>query len=205
MVTVKLNGGSLVSENKQTIVTSDLNVVVDASQADTYEPDSSSLVPPSGKVFDKWTRDTATNTLTANWKIAVDSIALDKSTLNVKVNETSVLKVTVLPNNATYKDVTWESSDSTVATVDNNGKVTGVKAGTAIITVASVDDCSKTATCTVTVTALTRDGSDKPSVAGHTKDSITLTTVDDNAVSKAKAEYSKDNGATWQPARHLTG
>ncbi|MBK4831626.1 hypothetical protein CU001_0677 [Enterococcus faecium] len=48
--------------------------------------------------------------------------------------------------------MTWKSSDATIAGVDSTGKVSGVKAGTADITVTTKDG-SKTAKCTVTVTA----------------------------------------------------
>ena len=59
------------------------------------------------------------------------------------------LTATVEPEDASNKNVTWESSNTNVATV-NNGEVTAVSAGTATIT-ATAEDGSKTATCTVTV------------------------------------------------------
>lgn len=68
----------------------------------------------------------------------------------VGANET--LTATVSPANASDKTVTYKSSDTSVATVDSTGKVLGVKAGTADITVTTKDG-SKTAKCTVTVTA----------------------------------------------------
>jgi len=49
--------------------------------------------------------------------------------------------------------VTWSSSDETIATVDANGNVTGVAAGTATITCTSLDDATKVATKEVTVIA----------------------------------------------------
>ena len=60
----------------------------------------------------------------------------------------STLSATVNPNNATNKTITWSSSNSSVATIDSNGKVTAVGAGTTTIT-AKVG--GKTATCTITV------------------------------------------------------
>lgn len=69
----------------------------------------------------------------------------------VGANET--LTATITPAAATDKTVTYKSSDTSVATVDSTGKVSGVKAGTADITVTTKDG-SKTAKCTVTVTAV---------------------------------------------------
>ncbi|MGV2788103.1 hypothetical protein GNF98_20950 [Clostridium perfringens] len=71
-------------------------------------------------------------------------------TLAVGAEET--LTATVAPANATNKAVTYSSSDPTIATVTNAGKVTAVAEGTATITVKTTDG-NKTANCTVTVTA----------------------------------------------------
>lgn len=65
---------------------------------------------------------------------------------------TETLSATVAPADATNKSVQFTSSDETIATVTPiQGKVTGVKAGTATITATTVN--GKTATCEVTVTA----------------------------------------------------
>ncbi|SHJ24696.1 Ig-like domain-containing protein, partial [Pseudobutyrivibrio xylanivorans] len=81
--------------------------------------------------------------------VAVTGVTLDKITASIEVGEELALKATVKPENASVKKVTWSSSDTAVATVAE-GKVTGVAAGTATITVTA--DGGKTATCTVTVT-----------------------------------------------------
>ena len=85
--------------------------------------------------------------------VKVTKVSLNKkiTTINVGANETLI--PTVSPTTATNQNVTWKSSKASVATVDSNGKVVGVKAGTAVITVTTVDG-KKTATCTVTVTAI---------------------------------------------------
>ena len=80
---------------------------------------------------------------------AVTNVTLDKTTLTLEVRKKETLTATVEPENATYKMVTWESSDEYVATVVN-GVVTGVKAGEATITVTTYDG-KHTATCEVTV------------------------------------------------------
>ena len=97
--------------------------------------------------------DSTSATLTiAPAPVAVSSIRLNKNTLALTVGGSDTLTATVLPDEATNKNVTWESSDPRVATVDENGKVTAVKQGTATITVKSVSNDTVTDTCEVTVT-----------------------------------------------------
>ena len=87
---------------------------------------------------------TATCEVTVNAKIiSVESVTLDKSSLELTEGDKTALAATVKPENATNKNVTWSSSDESVATV-SNGEVTAVKAGTAKITV-KTEDGAKTA------------------------------------------------------------
>ena len=91
--------------------------------------------------------------LTVNKKppvINVESISLDKTELNMLTGDRVALSATVLPDNAKNKSVTWSSSDESVATVNNRGRVTAAGAGTATITATSVDG-GFTATCTINV------------------------------------------------------
>jgi len=83
--------------------------------------------------------------------VSVTGVALDKSTAALTVGKTVQLTATVSPSNATNKGLTWASSDTSVATVDANGNVKGVKSGAATITV-TTDDGGYTATCKMTVT-----------------------------------------------------
>ena len=92
---------------------------------------------------------TATCTVTVN-PVAVTGVTLDKTSAQVALNGTTQLTATVAPEDATNKNVTWSSSNTSVATVDQTGKVTGKALGSATITV-TTEDGSKTATCTVTV------------------------------------------------------
>lgn len=82
---------------------------------------------------------------------SVESVFLDKSSIELTEGDSSTLAATVKPDNATNKSVTWSSSDSDVATVDTSGKVTATKEGSAVITVTTVDG-SKKASCNVIVT-----------------------------------------------------
>jgi uncharacterized protein YjdB len=78
------------------------------------------------------------------------SVSLNKTELTIEKGKSETLTATVSPSDATDKTVTWQSSNNAIATVDQNGRVTAVNAGSAVITVTTKDG-SKTATCNVTV------------------------------------------------------
>lgn len=82
--------------------------------------------------------------------VEVTGVELDKTEDEIKVGETVTLKANILPENATNKNITWKSSDETIATVEN-GVVTGKKAGKATITVTTRDG-NHTANCDIEVT-----------------------------------------------------
>ncbi|OMF38097.1 hypothetical protein BK133_03740, partial [Paenibacillus sp. FSL H8-0548] len=84
--------------------------------------------------------------------VPVAGVTLDKTKVTLTEGQQASLTATVAPENATNKAVTWSSSNESVATVDANGLVIGVKAGTANITVTTVDG-GLTATAAVTVEA----------------------------------------------------
>ena len=94
----------------------------------------------------------ATCTITVKPIIAVTKVSITPpDSTKIKYGEAIDLVATVEPENATNKNVTWTSSDTTVATVDQNGRVAAQnKAGTATITV-TTEDGGKTATCDITV------------------------------------------------------
>lgn len=80
--------------------------------------------------------------------VAVENIALNKSTLTIAKNGSAQLTATIKPDDATDKTITWDSSEKTVATVDENGLVTAVSPGETTITATAGE---KSATCVVTV------------------------------------------------------
>ncbi len=80
----------------------------------------------------------------------VSSISLDKTSVTLKKGETTTITPTILPSDAYIKTVSYESSNTSVATVDSNGKITATGVGTAVITAKTLDQ-GKTATCNVTV------------------------------------------------------
>ena len=90
--------------------------------------------------------------------VPVTGVSLNNTTLTLTEGQTQTLTATVNPSNATNKNVTWSSNNTSVATVSSSGVVTAVKAGSATITVKTVDG-NKTATCAVTVKSKDVNGS----------------------------------------------
>ena len=84
--------------------------------------------------------------------IPVTDLELNKDSLTLQETDSATLTATVDPDNATNKNVNWESSDTSIATVDANGKVTAISAGSATITATAADGSGKSASCSVTVT-----------------------------------------------------
>ena len=82
--------------------------------------------------------------------VEVTSVTVSPESINMVIGDTERLTLTILPENASVKSGTWASSDEAVATVSQDGTVTAVAEGTAVITVTAG---SKSATCNVTVTA----------------------------------------------------
>ena len=82
--------------------------------------------------------------------VATTGLDLNQNDISLVEGDSETLTATVTPDNATNKAVTWKSSDPTVATVDNNGKVTAIKKGTATIT-ATTEDGGFTDMCEVSV------------------------------------------------------
>ena len=125
----------------------------------------------NGKDFDFNTKITKDITLVAKWKkvssasdgsvgnadeitdnkptiVEVTSVNISETALSLNVGDKSRLSAVVNPNNATNKTIVWSSSNTSVATIDNDGNVIAVGTGTTTITARAG---SKTATCTITV------------------------------------------------------
>lgn len=82
--------------------------------------------------------------------IPVSGIALNQTNAQLEVDQQVQLNANVTPANATNKQVSWTVSDASIASVNQNGVVTGLAPGTTTVTVATVDG-NKTAVCTITV------------------------------------------------------
>ena len=126
-------------------------------------------------------------------QVAVTGVKLNKSKTTIKVGETETLEATIDPANATNKNITWSSTDGTVATVDETGKVEAKKAGTATIKVTTADG-NHVAECTVTVEAATVEvesiSLDKEELSLEEGATATL-------FATVKPENATDNTVTW--------
>ena len=151
---------------------------------------------------------TGTESVGAVAQVAVTGVTLNKAELTLATGASETLTATVAPENATNKTVKWASSDAKIATVDQNGKVTGVAAGTATIT-ATTEDGGKTATCKVTVTgtAVTGVTLNKTELAltVGASEALSATVAPENAANKAvKWSSSKAEIATVDEAGKVT-
>ena len=102
----------------------------------------------------------------------VTSITLNKTTLNITEGNSETLTVTYAPEDADDRTVTWTSSNEDIACVDDEGNVTGIKTGSAVITATTSNGVS--VKCTVTV--------EKDVLLGDVNNDGSVTMADANAV-----------------------
>ncbi len=93
-------------------------------------------------------RDASATDVPEEEAIPVLEVSLNATSLKLSEEDVVQLEAKVKPTDATYKSVVWSSSDPLVATVDQNGKVTAISAGTAEISAQAGD---VVATCSVEV------------------------------------------------------
>lgn len=153
-----------------TLYTSDLVYVTDAgigrydgtsetkpnSWSKDYDLDPGVYYVKIGTPYANTDSNTGYYDLSWTWtapKVDVTSVALNKTSLSLTEGNTSTLKTTILPSNATDKTLSWTSSDTSVATVSSSGVVTAKKAGSATIYAVTNDGSSISVSCEVTVKA----------------------------------------------------
>ncbi|MFR1821483.1 MAG: Ig domain-containing protein [Lactococcus petauri] len=119
-------------------------------------------------------------------------VSLNKTTLSLEVTGTETLTATVEPADAEDKTVTWTSSDSTIATVDANGLVMAVKAGTATITVSTVNNIVDNCDLTVTVSSESASDSESVSDSESISDSDSETTLNSTSA-QPNESWTKDD------------
>lgn len=132
---------------------------------------------------------TSTSIVTVSRKpVPVTSVTLDKESITLTKGESKTLVATVKPDGATYKALSWTSSDSNVASVDSKGKVTALAIGSATITVKADDH---QANCVITVVVPIQS-------ITLNKSELTLTKgQSETLVATLKPEDTSDNTVTW--------
>ena len=131
--------------------------------------------PPKPDVTTEKQEDTTksssatTQTKKSNTKKKVKALYLDYKQISLQRGKTRSLKVMVSPSDASNKKVKWTSSNRKVATVTQKGKVKGIKAGNATITVTARDGSKKKASCKVIVYSL--NSGNKKTTSGNTGNS----------------------------------
>ena len=127
--------------------------------------------------------------------VRVTGVTLDHTAHTVNVGEEFQLTATVLPSNATNKNITWSSSDDTIATVDSDGLVIGVSNGNVTIS-ATTEDGGFVATCDITseyhVTAITLSDETRRVTIGEAY-TLSATVLPNEAVDKTVTWTSSDD------------
>ena len=117
---------------------------------------------------------------------SVSGISLDRTSAEMEVGQQLTLTATVLPENATNKNITWSSSDNSIAEI-NDGTVTAIEAGNATIKV-TTEDGEKTASCSITVvyrvTGISLDMTEAELEVGENLE-LTATVLPENASDKS--------------------
>jgi len=164
------NGGSGTVPDPQTAFSADKIIIKSAGDLskDKYIFGSwNTLASGKGTAYfpgDEFTVPRDNVTLYAKWEpvgsstVSVNSVTINKPSLSLTTGGSETLTATVSPSNATNKNVKWSSSNPSVATVtESGGTVTAVSAGTATITVTTVDG-GRTDTCSLTVSSGSSSG-----------------------------------------------
>jgi altronate dehydratase len=142
-------------------------------------------------------------------EIPLTGVSLNKASTILVVGESEELIAEITPSNATNQNITWSSSNTTVAEVSEAGVVTAKNAGTANITV-TTDDGNKTASCNVTVNKTPGAAVSAPTGASLvTSNSITINAVaapgNGQTVEYAINTTNTAPSSGWQDSTTFTG
>lgn len=137
------------------------SIMVEATDADAqynYTAKVTGLEPATIYYFRSFARQNGLDTYgktksfaTKEKTVMVESVSLDKINIPLFEGGKENISVSVLPNNASNKSVTWSSSSGAIVSVDQNGNVTAKSKGTAIVSAIANDGSGKHASCSVSV------------------------------------------------------
>ena len=183
------NNYCTLDKNSLTFTSSNYNIpqtiTVSAIADSSSYSDKSSIITCSSS-------GTSSKTINVNIKntdiaptVAVESVSLDKNSHSLSLNKTVQLNATVLPENATNKNVTWASNNENCTVI--NGLVSAKAIGESIIT-CTTEDGNKTDTCTITVVENTSNG--------VLRDSSLYLEINDESISSAHLDRSINKKGT---------
>ena len=135
------------------------------------------------------------NELLVHSIIKINEITLSKESLELEVSNSETLTATILPENATNKDLVWTSSDSTIASIDETGIVTANKVGECIISVSNNGNIYAQCNVKVEETAVSNVSLDETNVKlGVGQEYLLISSVSpNNATDKSIVWSSSDN------------
>ena len=138
-------------------------------------------------------------------KIPVEKLILDDTKVTLGKGQAYIINASVSPKEATYKDISWESSNTNVVTI-NDRMIKAINTGTATIK-ATTDNGDKTATCIITVTKTNPSNEKKYALGnynirtGPSTDYKVLTTINKNE----EIEFLQDSKNGWKKVRNSKG
>jgi len=151
---------------------------IDTSEAGVKYSTASAVADPT---------KTTTLTVYIAAPVRVTGVTLNKNSTSMEMDGSETLIATVSPSDATNQNVAWSSSDTDIATVGQNGRVTGVSPGTVTITV-TTEDGGYTDTCIVTVTTVSVTGvslnKETTTLYKNSSETLTATVSPSNAYNK---------------------
>lgn len=130
--------------------------------------------------------------------VAVTSITLDKTQLEMTVGQTETLVATISPENATYKDLNWSVRDSRIVSVSAKGELTAKSLGTTTVTVISVMYPNIMASCEVTVVAGGGGGSTTIESVSIEPASVTLAMDEEKTLTLVTVPANADVTVYWE-------
>lgn len=168
-----------------------INGVCPYSASSTSSNNSSNASSTSSQSKDSTTSSSSTSTVTTvPSTIAVTGIQINENLENLKVGESKTLTVTINPDNATDKTVTWKSSNVEIASITSTGLLLTKKSGTVDITATSSN--GKTSTIKVNIEEQKEDNTVIASTSTNSENDAN-TDITDNSINTTNTSNTLDS------------
>lgn len=144
--------GFVGNDNSDTVTASAIRAVYPSADAGEYSGNVKVELQWSGTGLANYETPETINASGRIHPVPVTGMSLNKNYLSLSIGGSEQLLVAIFPEKGTEKKVRWTTSNPAVAAVDENGRVTAVGAGSAVITVSTIDG-RYSVSCTVTVSS----------------------------------------------------